>query len=1011
MSIPNLFRTILIGLVLFIPCGILAQGRVWGRITNAETGEALASAVVQISPQEPQAVTNPDGYFMFRDILVGRYTLRVSLAGFEEQTIVIDVIGRETEINFALKKKTNLPNATPNPSPSSEPKPVSSSVTYAVNYPYKMPKMDGTDIEQLLAGKFSGVEVSKISGALSAGILFQLRGGGTLTGQGSPLIFVDGIQLESQNIVTLGSSPTSSLLDLNPDDIAQIDVLKGASASALYGAQGANGVIKIRTKQGESSNRALTATYRYAMGFNQLARTYTSATAALPSRINNLFQDGNMGTHLLEVSGGSSGLRYFSSLNYHNENGATPNDALARYGYRLNVDITPRDRFNVSASAYYARTDVHLPLYEGETASLVGQLLQRPTPFAQVDSSALVNALRQEARNRFLGSVQAHYELFRGFSLNGILGYDAGTVRGDEFLPPNYAYPNIIKGRRTATDRKHLQGNYELNATYEFRPTSTILSRTLIGLQATSFNARTLQVQKDNFSTGLISQVGAGAIYTSANFETLTDRRTSGVFARQELSFNDRLFLGVGARQDAATAIGEGASSVIYPYANIGIRLDSFLPKSLAFNNLRLRFAYGESGALPNVTDGIDRLWLVTAGANGAAPTPVSIGTPEIEPEHVAEIEGRLDVEIAHAFGLTLAYYQSKVLQSILNLPQPISTGFASRRVNVGKAEGSGFEADLAYTPVRNRNTELSFHATFATSSNTVTDLATLPAQYDQSGIQVLQVGLPRYAFNAGVVVGAEYDATGQYVKPIVSTNVLADGSTFYERKADGNKGAIIPTSGSGGKIISASGASLYADGKISADGRQFLGISAPKYLVGGGVQMRLFRNLTLYASAEGRFGHLVRDNNLAARIDNGSNVLVNTLRMQLGLPCSTATAATNPCLFAVQPLSTGSAEYKAAAEKFALLETSVPANFLRSADFVRLREASVRYDLGQALLKEGSRVRSLQMAISAQNLWLWTTYTGADPELNHQGAGVSGTDAASIPLPRKIYATISIGF
>jgi hypothetical protein len=525
-----------------------------------------------------------------------------------------------------------------------------------------------------------------------------------------------------------------------------------------------------------------------------------------------------------------------------------------------------------------------------------------------------------------------------------------------------------------------------------------LLSVTTFGAQASNTTSRVFNLFKDNFSTDLITAIQAGASFRGLT-EGFTDSRDAGLFLQEELSYQNLYFLTLGGRRDMASTIGDDAPNIFYPKISAAIRLDHLLPKS--FNLFKLRAAFGQTGGLPDATDRIPLRWAAVVGGYGVGGVISSIGNTTIEPERTQELEIGLDISLMDRLRVELTGYKRDVLQSILNAPNAPSTGLTASAIptNAGKAEGSGFEALLELIPFRTPKSELNLTLTWSGQRNKITDMDGLPPLTD--GLNVIKSGLPRAEFYGQAVLGAEFDASGKYLRPLVSSAndiIRFDPQTRTFSKIGVNDPLNPTTLAKYEQIADGSNkVDLYANPIPSQQGALSL-------------NLKLLRNLNIYALAEWKLGQFVQNDSHRFRVQFGGDAEVNTLKTNLGLSCGST-----PCDATATTFAVGSSEYKVAAEQYARLNNGYPANFVESANFLRLREVAVRYNFNGFLKASGwdKTIRNLSLSFSGRNLFLSSTFSGIDPEINFSGSRTlaKGQEFLTAPLPKTIVGTLSLGF
>lgn len=981
------FLQLLLGLTVFLAPGLaLAQtGTLVGRVTDAETGDGLATANVIIDELNTGAATDINGDYEIAGIPVGDYTIRVSFVGYDpvEQPVVIttgtntldlelepDYTGLEEVVVTGIASATSRARAEVSVS--------------RVDADELQEKNTYQDVSQLLNGKVAGVSVQPASGNVAGGIRFNIRAGTGLNGQGQPVIFVDGIRIDNSEVsgtgVGVGGQGISMLANLNPEDIESIDVLKGPAASALYGTSGPNGVVLITTKRGSLAGGGVVPfnlTYKSTLGYNDQAEEYDAFNAGTPETANAFFRQGTISQNTLSISGGSQIVRYYASYDKRFEEGHIRNNAQDRQSFRTNFEAFPIRSLTLRANAGYTLNEINRPQNDNNIFGYLGNTLLASSPFVFTDSTAIENLVDLSRISRFLGSVEAEYEPFKNFRVRGLIGFDGTDLRTDQTYPANLSYSGVTLGERNIFQRRNEQYTYDLNARYLYGITSTIRGTTIAGFQAGNRINSNTNITKQNFSTELITNVGAGADFLAGD-EFFLHSREAGVFAQQEFDINNTIFITLGLRRDFASTVGEGAPAIWYPKASGALVVNRLVNLPGAISFFKIRAAYGETGQLPGVLDKSSLRWAAEPSGYGAGAVTNFIGNPNIQPERIKELELGFDSELFNNVGLEFTYYIQRAEDSIIDFNDAPSTGLTVTALpfNVGASDGWGVEAALFATPLRTRAATLDFSVIYSYQDNEVQDLGGAQPIFDAFDINVVTEGLPRSAFYTWST-RATFDENGAYAGPELTTT--------------------------------------DADGDGEAD-RAFFGIPYPKHNGSFSANLTLFRNFSLSALADWQTGISIYNNTRLFQKRFGALCERDIARVQIGQiqpdalreACGTASAFT-----------VGSDEYREAAEVVAGTEhvfggLDLDGNFIESGDFIKLREISARYDFSGLIrgTSFGEYVRTLSFGLAARNLWMSTPYSGADPEVNFRGArdNSRAADFLTLPQPRTIYGTFTLG-
>jgi len=949
-------------------------GSVAGTVVDSETGKPLPGANVLLTElDDAGTATETDGRFILSDIPVGDHTIRITFVGYltSEETVEVRE-NQETQLTIELSEDiSGLEEVVVTGVASRTSKAAAEVSVSRVDAEDLIEDQSYTDVSQLLEGKVAGAQVTRSSGNVGGGIRFNIRSGGGLNGTGQPVIYIDGVRVSNDeqagfDVSSYGSAGqnNSALNSLNPENISSIDILKGPAASALYGTSGSNGVVLITTKQGEEGE--VSARYRGTVGLNTQSHTYSKDTYVGADDTNNLFQNGSIYQNLVSVSGGSNILRYYTSVEHRYESGILkiPGNEMDRKSIRLNVDATPLDNLNFNLSIGYSIVNVTRPWNDNSLQGPIANTILSQgggSPYTLTDSLAIAELKDETESDNFTGSLEARYSPFENFELTASAGHENADYRNDQLYPAHLSYSGIRNGQRGIHQRQNKQYSLDINAQYTYDLPFDLSATSIIGTQLFHRELSTFYFTKQDFPTELITNIGAGGVFTSGN-ETLFKKREAGIFAQQEMSYGSKVFFTLGGRRDYASTIGENTPSIIYPKASIAVRLDNFdigaLPSQISF--LKLRSAYGESGVLPDPLDGSELLW--TAESSGYGPGAVLdfIGNPAIKPERVRELEFGLETEFLEDYGLNVTYYRQWARESIVGFSNPPSTGKTASDVpfNVGAINGWGAEFELQGTPVRTQSTRLDLNLIWSYQDNEVKDLGGAPPIISTGN--TIKEGLNRSSFYEYEVHGALFDENGEYA------GVDADEERSYQGQS------IPPHSGS------------------------------------FSVNLTVMEDLTLNVMTDWNIGNSVENATFQYATFYDNYTPRQRLAAKLGM------RSTHPEADKIEALTPGTEEYREAAHAFAKLDANYDANFIERADFLKVRELGLRYDLADLVNSSGwSFVESMNLGFSARNVYTITPYDGPDPEINASGTGGSGrgSDFFTLMRPSTYSITLTMRF
>ncbi|MEM1270894.1 MAG: TonB-dependent receptor [Bacteroidota bacterium] len=950
----------LLGLAM-LPGMAFAQATILGKITDSDTGEALPGASVLIEGTSFGAAADIDGNYAITGIDPGDYTLRITYVGYLASTSEVTIGTGETRVDIALDPDfAGLEEVIVTGISGTTSRARSEVSVERLDTRELLDKNQYTDVSQLMTGKIAGVRVLPSSGNVGGGLRFIMRGGGGLNGQGTPLIFIDGVRVNTAEFegFATGGQGVSVLSSLNPDDIESIDVLKGPAASALYGTSGSNGVVIIKTKRGgltSGNESSLAINYKGVYGQNRRADSYNEDLFVSAADANAVFRDGGVQQHTLSVSGGSGRVRYFGSFEQRNEEGHLPNNQLERRNFRVNFEAFPTENLTVAASANYGVSNIDRPQNDNNIFGFLGNTLLRPSSYGFTDSLAVLGFENTIDIDRFLGSVEATYRPVKGLSVRTSLGFDGSNIRNDALQPQNQFYSGVVNGERNTLNERVQQYSGDFSATYNVQATPRLSSTTIVGAQFFTRTREQSFFTRQNFPSELITNIGAGSDFIQGD-ELFTDRREAGILAQQSFDFDGTFFATAGARYDFASAFGVDAPAIVYPKASAAIRLDRLFNTG-PFNFFKLRAAYGQTGVLPGLLDGSILLWTAEEFGYGIGAVTDFIGNTEIEPERVSEFEFGFDANLfSDRLNTTFSYYIQDASDSIIDFQNAPSTGLTASDVpfNVGGIDISGFEASIDYTVFRSRTNALNLGFIWNYTTNEVEDLGGAQPIFDGFDINVIEVGLPRSEFFTREVTGARFAEDGTYAGVEITDDRVALGNPFPDHT-----------------------------GSFSAN-------------------LQLFSNFSVYALADWALGHRIFNNTLLFARRFGNDPRYNELGALLGLREQEGVTA----------LEVGSQAYNDAANEYALLDWRHDSNLLEDADTFKLREVSIQYD-ASSLLRNQPYVRNLSIALAGRNLWQSSKYSLPDSEVNFDGGRslIRGQDFLTLPAPRTFYLTLNLGF
>jgi TonB-linked SusC/RagA family outer membrane protein len=983
------------------PWAVQAQevGRIAGQVVSSATARPLAGAQVVVEGPRIGALANDEGRFLLLNVPAGTYTVRVELIGYESASQQVNVVaGETTTLNFSLDQTAiSLEEIVVTGTAAQvRAREVGNSLTSITSQDVAAAPV--TNTENILGARAPGVTVIQASGQPGTGGTVRIRGQTTASQTPEPLIYVDGVRVYNTP-VSLGSASRQSispLQDIPASDIERIEVVKGASATTLYGTEAAGGVIQIFTKRGVAGdaiwNGGLTLgassmgqvgpdgdptelftkcdrlddMYGISQGSSTAGdRTYFQDPTCPSS--GRWFETGLQQRYDLSVRGGSDRYTYYVAGNYSDVDGTLQNQNSKDGGVRANVDLRFGNSLNFQYNGAYTRR-VSSFVEDGNNAD--GFLLNvgrgtngnfkggKGEDCANVDVLCVTNAYIFDSENiartnRYTNSGILNWEPIQNFNNKLSVGWDYLELESDEWIP--FGYLRNEDGFYSSESNFRSKLSLEYAGSYRNNFGENFLSTISFGGQLFRDRARAKYVDTQGFAgpgKPLLTSGGAGTDID----DSILSVTTGGFFAEWILGFQDRLFLTLGGRGDGSSAFGDDFGTQFYPKAAVSWVVSDydFWPTDW-WDAMKVRTAYGESGKAPGVFDKI-RTWNPVTG-DGDTPgfTPGEIGNENVGPERTAEWEFGADASLLNGrLGIEATFYSTTTTDALVPVTYPPSQGFlASRTENVGEISGKGYELYVTGVLLQSDAIEWRGRVSYSHNENEAKDLQ------------------------------------GQIISG--------------DNKAEVREGYAVPSYF--GRVIT--NPNDFADPVVETSA--YIGPVNPTDLIGIGTDFTLFRNWTVDLLMEYQGGHYLPQ---YTGYQNG--------RRGVWYPCydiqAKIVAYENGDAGALNDV-TAQERGKCAMNAFGGANSDY---WVESADFWKLRSVSLTYDVPQQWVQ--SFANRMTVTASASNLFIWTDYSGVDPEVEdfadraeygvYDGAADYGRrEYYNLPAPRTFLLTFRMGF
>ena len=756
---------------------LIAQDQsVSGQVSD-ENGEPLFGVTVVIKGTTVGTISNVDGQYRLSAPQGG--TLVFSFLGYKGVEAVVDgstinVSMTEDFTNLEEVVVTGLATSAKRANLANSVASISSAKLAGIT---NQSTMDGA-----LYGKFKGADIRASSGAPGGGISIRLRGVTSLFGDQQPLFIVDGVYVDNStvtlgtNVVTAaaGGGNTSTnqddasnrIADLDPEDIENIEILKGAAASAIYGSRAAGGVVLITTKKGKGGETRI--------GFNQTLgirsptqllgtrglNTRQAIEAAFPGDGVLFDQNGITDyekelydhqrlalTSRLNISGGNGKTSFFMGYTYKDEEGLVDRTGYTKHSVRLNIDHRINDRLKLSVTNNFINSTADRGLFNnGNTNTTIGYALAFTKPWVDlspneagvypanpaVGSNVLETVAlttNREKINRYIGGGNLDINIIttETNSLKAVIsgGIDQYTLRTTGLFPQQlsfYRNPGTLGG--VSISGTTVNTNYNLSAflVHILSLDNGLSFTSQVGATALDFDQNTVI----STATGLIgSQSNVDQAANTALFQNREPQKDRGFFFQEEVNFNDQIIGTIGIRGDKSTNNGDANKLYYFPKANLAVNLHNFAFWSFApISSLKARVAYGEAGRFSNFPDRFTVLNGTVIGGNAGLFTNTLKGNAEVAPERQSELEFGVDIGLLDdRVSLDVTYYRKEVDDQLIQAQVATSSGFTRQVLNAGAFENRGIEIGLTAVPVNTAQVQWTTTVNFWRNESEVTRL------------------------------------------------------------------------------------------------------------------------------------------------------------------------------------------------------------------------------------------------------------------------------------------------
>ncbi len=961
-----------------------------GTVTDAK-GEPIIGANIKVEGTNIGTITNMDGQFTLN--VPENAILQISYIGFISQNIKV---GTDKSITVQLQEDSqSLDEVVVVGYGTMKKSDLTGSVSSLTSDNFKT----GTDLtpQQLMQGSFSGVNISQNSGKPGGSNTIRVRGGTSITASNDPLYVIDGVPISTSagvnqsNISTsttdfFDQEPVNPLANINPGDIESINILKDASATAIYGSRGANGVIMITTKKGKQGVRQLD--YSFNLGISTVAKKldvltgdeYRSTVSDLGLTLDDkgmntdwqdiIFRTAISQNHHLSFMSGSEHTNYRASVGYSNQNGILKGSGMKSANGRVNINHKAlNDKLKLDMNLSYGETDSDQAPLSNTVGSEMGSSMLyeayvfNPTypiyneegdyydvpPYRVNPASFSKELLDKRSTSQFLGNLTVDWNFYKPFTFQVNIGYNKNTINRNSYISKSNLLGNSNNGYVTVqklsdysklleTILKYNQdfGNHHINA--------------MIGYSWQYFYDEGQTTKAYGFLSDNFKWYSLAAAQTVESISSYAESNTLiSMYGRVNYNFADKYLLTATVRRDGSSRFGSGNKWGIFPSVAASWRIsqEDFFRNDVV-SDLKLRASFGITGS--QEIGNYNSLSTLGALSNGyliggkkiTIVLPQQYTNPDLKWEQTAQTDIGID------FGLlngkirgSIDWYYKRTTDLLLSVAVPSPSLITKQIANVGTVTNQGVELDLAFDLMRRKNFTWEANLNLSHNENKVVSLSNGKWTGDNMQVAPCQ--------GQGL--------SGTYAQLIMPGQPIG---TFYGKRFTGIKDGVEQFANNGEPEV--------------------IGCAQPDLTFGIGTNLQ-YKNWNLSLNFRGSVGNDIYNctaNNLVY-LSNlpGRNVLKKAI-----------TSGVN----------------RDQAKVYS-------SRFIEDGSFVRLDNISLGYNFNLPELY----ISNARIFVSAQNLFTITNYSGTDPEVNSEisrtGVAPLGVDYLSYPKARTFSMGINVSF
>lgn len=1012
-------------LILHFTVALAQQVTISGQVLD-EKSEPLIGATINIEGTTNAVITDLEGKFTIK--VLPSEKLVISYLGYKPKTIAI---GKNRRFDIILDPSVTEMDEVVVVGYGSQRKSDIATAVASVNIK-DIAKSSSTQTLQALQGKISGVQIIPTDGSLSSGMTFRIRGVNSVTGGTQPLFVIDGVPMPTQQITNEDTETVNNpLLGLNPNDIESMEILKDAAAAAIYGAKGANGVVIITTKRGTASTKPkFTFSLTGGLDMNPhiplevlspeeyAKKMLDYGTYDSPNLINfwqnvvdnkgwndpsvhkwmdEITQVAKKYETNASISGGTKGTTYMLSLGYLNNTGIIKRSAFDRFTSRLNLNQEVNSKINIGINLSYSTSKDKNPVSDWSQSGVILNALQI-SPFlfypglADIMNYSNINIMsplvavdQVDINNRYSelnGNIYFNYKILKDLTFSTSASYRQYSMDQNKLWGSDTWYGQSERGRMEISNREENSWVYE--ARLQYAKSIKKHSFSLMGaFEASKWSMKDVYNKATNFEDMAVGIWGIDkGLVTYAPKYMYDSSQMVSFISRGTYTFDNKYVLNASLRVDGSSKFGANNKYGYFPAVSVAWRAseEEFIKKYDFISNLRVRTSFGMTGnnQIPSYQS-LSQLENNKVVMNGnmveIGRYPSNVTNDDLKWESQKQYNVGFDFGVLdNRFSITADFYYKRIDDMLLQVNIPSTSGYTKAWKNAGSMENKGMEFAI------NANW---FQGDFSWSTD-------FNISFYKNKILSLDKGQYQQFYDRGINAKITSDVLLRVGMPVgIYYGYISDGT--YNNDTEIINGYPGPNLGLG----QLKAVDVNKDGVIDSNDRTPIADVNPKHTGGIGNTFS-YKGFDLYAFFRWSYGNDVVNGNAYYLV--GTTSINNILKSVYKDVWSTQTPENNYPLY-------GRGTWG---------ESVLRSDLVEDGSFLRLQTLSLGYNFPTKVTRKMG-LSKMRVAVTGTNLWLWTRYSGFDPEANTGYGTVArlapGLDMSPYPRPRSFSLSIELGF